>query len=68
MRLRFEAPDRREGDLQGVDVELKRTIGARAPRQLHVDFDDRKTIVSDKGDEHAFNETESPWKAIRNPT
>jgi hypothetical protein len=24
--------------------------------KLHVDFDDRDTIVSDKGDEHAFNE------------
>jgi hypothetical protein len=54
VRLRFEAPDRREGDLQVVDVELRGN--GVAPRKLHVDFDDRETIVSDKGDEHAFNE------------
>jgi len=53
-RLRFEVPDRREGDLQGVEVEL-RGEGVE-PRKLHVDFNDRDTIVSDKGDEHAFNE------------
>ena len=55
MRLRFDVPDRREGDLQGVDVEL-RGDGTVDPRKLHVDFDDRDTIMSDKGDEHAFNE------------
>ena len=54
VRLRFDVVDRREGDLQGVVVELKRSGGE--PRKLHVDFDDRETIVSDKGDEHAFNE------------
>jgi hypothetical protein len=54
VRLRFEALDRREGDMQGVDVEL-RGEGVE-PRRLHVDFDDRDTIVSDKGDEHALNE------------
>ena len=26
------------------------------PRHVRVDFDDRATIVSDKGDEHAFNQ------------
>jgi hypothetical protein len=52
VRLRFEALDRRQGDLQGVDVEL-RGEGVK-PQTLHVDFDDRYTIVSDKGDEHAF--------------
>lgn len=52
VRLCFDALDRREGDLQGVDVEL-RGDGVK-PRKLHVDFDDRDTIVSDKGDEHAF--------------
>ena len=54
VRLRFR-PDRREGDVQGVDVELR---GRRVPasaRHVRVDFDDRATIVSDKGDEHAFN-------------
>ena len=57
VRLRFEALNRREGDLQAVDVELrgKESEGVE-PRKLHVDFDDRDTIVSDKGDEHAFNE------------
>lgn len=57
VRLRFEALDRREGDLQSLDVELRGTEGEDVePRKLHVDFDDRDTIVSDKGDEHAFNE------------
>ena len=52
VRLRFDVVDRREGDVRGVDVELKHVGGE--PRKLHVDFDDRETIVSDKGDEHAF--------------
>ncbi len=53
VRLRFNVVDRREGDVKGVDVELKRAAGESL--KLHVDFDDRETIVSDKGDEHAFN-------------
>jgi peptidase M23-like protein len=52
VRLYFEAPDRREGDLRGVHVKLKGN-GVKA-RELHVDFDDRETINSDKGDEQAF--------------
>jgi hypothetical protein len=52
VRLCFDVADRREGDLRGVQVELKGT-GA-ASRVLQVDFDDRKTIDSDKGDEKAF--------------
>ncbi len=55
VRLRYDVANRREGDVQGVDVELKGN--GVAPRQLHVNFDDRKTIVSDKGDEHEFNES-----------
>jgi hypothetical protein len=55
VRLRFEALDRREGDLQGVNVELRGKEGEGVePRKLHVDFNDRNTINSDKGDEHAF--------------
>ncbi len=54
IRLRFGVVDRREGDLLGVDVEL--TGDDLNPRKLRVDFDDRTTIVSDKGDQHAFNE------------
>ena len=55
VRLRFEAPDRREGDLQGVrcGIEGQEDEGVE-PRKLHVDFDDRDTINSDKGDEQAF--------------
>jgi hypothetical protein len=53
IRLRFEAIDRREGDLQGVDVELTGEEGID-PLVLHVDFDDRDSIQSDKGDEKAF--------------
>ena len=57
VRLRFDVLDRREGDVQGVDVELKGKDGDGVdPRHVRVDFDDRHTIVSDKGDEHAFNE------------
>lgn len=56
VRLRFEALDRREGDLQAVHVTLKIDGDPTLTRELHVDFDDRETIVSDKGDEHAFNE------------
>ncbi len=52
VRLCFDVADRREGDLRGVQVELR---GNRAAtRVLHVDFDDRKTINSDKGDDQAF--------------
>jgi hypothetical protein len=54
VRLRFDLRNRREGDLLGVDVEL--TGEGVDPRKLHVDFDDRNTIVSDKGDQHAFND------------
>jgi hypothetical protein len=55
VRLRFAVRDRREGDLQAVHVELKGEEGEGVEaRKLHVDFDDRDTIKSDKGDEHAF--------------
>jgi hypothetical protein len=53
VRLRFEALDRREGDLQSVDVELSDEEGGELLK-LHVDFDGRDTINSDKGDQHAF--------------
>src|SRR5262249_50788396 len=52
VRLRFDALERWEGDLQGVDVELSGEGDELL--KLHVDFDDRETIVSDKGDEQAF--------------
>ena len=52
VRLSFAVRNRREGDVQGVDVELKGHDVE--PRPFHVDFDDRETIKSDKGDEHAF--------------
>ena len=52
IRLRFSLSDRREGDLQSVDVTLKGS--AVAPFSYHVDFDDRDTITSGKGDEQAF--------------
>jgi hypothetical protein len=52
IRLRFEAPQRQEGDLRGVEVELSGTTVKS--RKRRVDFDDRKTIVSDKGDQQAF--------------
>ena len=52
VRLNFAVRNRREGDLQAVHVEL--TGGGVTTRELHVDFDDRQTIVSAKGDEQAF--------------
>lgn len=52
VRLRFDGVNRREGDVQSVDVELAGQGGAS--RTYHVDFDDRETIASDKGDEHAL--------------
>lgn len=56
VRLRFDVLNRREGDVQGVDVTLKGE-GVDPPQlQLHVNFDDRTTIASAKGDEHAFND------------
>lgn len=42
--------------MQAVDVELKWKREGVEPRKLHVDFYDRGTIVSDKGDEHTFND------------
>ena len=52
VRLRFSVRNRKEGNLQGVRVELTgEGIGAK---EFHVNFDDRETINSDKGDEHAF--------------
>jgi hypothetical protein len=52
IRLFFEALDRREGDLQAVEVELRGDGGAA--RSIHVNFDDRTTINSAKGDEQEF--------------
>ena len=52
IRICFQVLDRREGDVRGVDVELGG--GGVEARKLHVDFDDRKTINSDKGDSEAF--------------
>jgi hypothetical protein len=52
VRLCFQVPDRREGDLRTIHMELRGN--GVATRALHVDFDDRKTINSNKGDEHAF--------------
>ena len=54
VRLSFAVRNRREGDVQAVDVELKSQHEGVEPRKLHVDFDDRTTINSAKGDEHAF--------------
>src|SRR5262245_38768427 len=52
IRLFFEALDRREGDLQAVEVELRGDVGSA--RKLRVNFDDRATINSAKGDNEAF--------------
>ena len=47
VRLSFDVVDRREGDVRGADVELRGEEGdGVASRSVHVDFDDRNTIVS----------------------
>ena len=52
IRVRFDGLAREEGDLRGVNVELSgREV---ATRTLHVDFDDRETINSNQGEQHAF--------------
>jgi hypothetical protein len=52
VRLSFALRNRREGDLQAVHVQL--TGDGVATRELRVDFDDRETINSGKGDDQAF--------------
>ena len=52
VRLSFAVRNRREGDVQAVHVEL--TGSGVTTREFHVDFDDRETINSAKGDEQAF--------------
>ena len=37
-------------------------------RELHVDFDDRETIESDKGAEHAFNENGIAVEGYQKPS
>ena len=54
VRLSFAVQNRREGDVQAVQVELKSKDEGVEPQKLHVNFDDRETINSNKGDEHAF--------------
>ena len=53
IRLRFAVAKRQEGDLRGVEVELSNTTGTTTLTRS-VDFDDRETINSSKGDEAAF--------------
>jgi hypothetical protein len=52
VRLTFAVRNRREGDVHAVHVEL--TGSGVETRELHVDFDDRQTINSAKGDVQAF--------------
>lgn len=52
VRLAFAMPDRREGDLQRVQVELRG--GGLAPRTFRVDLNDRETIASGRGEAQAF--------------
>jgi hypothetical protein len=52
VRLSFELRNRLEGDLQAVQVQV--TGDGVATRELRVDFDDRESINSDKGDDQAF--------------
>ena len=52
VRLSFAVRNRREGDFHAVHVEL--TGSGVTTRELHVDFDDRQTINSAKGDAQAF--------------
>jgi hypothetical protein len=51
-RLLFGAPSKRQGDLQRVEVDLRRGSHVLATRI--VDFNDKATVVEGKGDEHRF--------------
>jgi hypothetical protein len=53
IRLRFSVPKRWEGDVQRIDVQLRRPDGSHDDKP--VDFDDRNTIKSSQGDDQAFN-------------
>jgi len=53
IRVRFDAPKRWEGDVQRVDVQLRRPDTSHEDK--FVDFDDRNTIESSQGDDHSFN-------------
>jgi hypothetical protein len=53
IRVRFDLSKRREGDVQRVDVQLRRPDGSH-PKDVAVDFDDRSTIASSQGDQAAF--------------
>jgi hypothetical protein len=51
-RLLFGATSKRQGDLQRVEVDLRR--GPRVLSTRMVDFNDKSTVVEGKGDEHRF--------------
>ena len=51
-RLLFGATSKRPGDLQRVEVELRR--GRRLLTTRVVDFNDKTTVTEGKGDEHRF--------------
>jgi hypothetical protein len=51
-RLLFTADSKLEGDLQKVEVDLKR--GERVMSTRTVDFDDKTTIMDSKGDDQRF--------------
>lgn len=51
-RLLFGAGSKREGDLQRIEVELRR--GTHLLTTRRVDFNDKKTINDTKGDQHRF--------------
>lgn len=53
IRVRFDASKRWEGDVQRIDVQLRRPDGTN-PNNIRVDFDDRTTINSSQGDDQAF--------------
>ena len=51
-RLLFGASSKRQGDLQRVEVDLRR--GPRVLTTRVVDFNDKDTVIEGKGDEHRF--------------
>jgi hypothetical protein len=57
IRVRFDVPKRWEGDVQRIDVQLRRPDGTN-PDNKFVDFDDRDTIKSSQGDDKAFNDND----------
>jgi murein DD-endopeptidase MepM/ murein hydrolase activator NlpD len=67
VRLCCEALERREGDVQGVDVELSRSARASSPGSFTSTSMTGRPSRATREMNTPSTRTESPWKATRNP-